>query len=136
MDFTEEVEADGSGEAVLLFEDTEATDLWPRAWSPDGKTLAFGSTRHTSDIWTLPLDDGENPGEPEAFLETAFYESGADFSPDGRWLAYHSDQSGRWEVYVRPYPKGEGQWLGRRRGIGIRSGPGTAVCCSIATVTG
>jgi len=96
---------------VPLVKDTGANLVWPGAWSPDGKTLAFDSGRPNSDIWTLPLDDGENPGEPEVFLETDFAERDPDFSPDGRWLAYTSNQSGRWEVYVRPYPKGEGQWM-------------------------
>ena len=94
---------------MRLVEDSESLVL-PGAWSPDGKTLAFDCGRPNSDIWTLPLDNGENPGEPEVFLQTDFAERAPDFSPDGRWLAYTSNQSGRWEVYVRPYPKGKGQW--------------------------
>ena len=48
---------------------------------------------------------------PFAFQETAFDERDPMFSPDGRWLAYRSDESGRNEVYVRPFPKGEGRWV-------------------------
>jgi serine/threonine-protein kinase len=53
------------------------------------------------DIWVLNLK-GER--KPRPFLQTPANESGALFSPDGSWVAYQSDESGRWEVYVRPYP--------------------------------
>ena len=52
-----------------------------------------------TDIWVLPPD-----GSPAPFFTSEANESHATFSPDGRWLAYVSDQSGRFEVYVRPYP--------------------------------
>ena len=65
------------------------------AWSPDGKQLAFlRSDPETGlDIWILPLE-----GKPEAFLKTGFPERFQEFSPDGRWLAYSSDESGRRQV--------------------------------------
>ena len=53
------------------------------------------------DIWVLPLEEGQ---EPRPVLVTPFDENSAVFSPDGHWLAYDSDESGRTEVYVRPYP--------------------------------
>jgi serine/threonine-protein kinase len=62
------------------------------------------------DLWTFSLDENDEPDSPTTFLETPFIETSATFSPDGRWLAYMSDESGRWEVYVRPFPKGEGKW--------------------------
>jgi dipeptidyl aminopeptidase/acylaminoacyl peptidase len=75
----------------------------PTSWSPDGQTLAF-TDRITSvaghDIWMLPLE-GEQ--EPWAFLDTEFEETGAMFSPNGRWLAYMSNETGRDEVYVQPF---------------------------------
>jgi hypothetical protein len=59
-------------------------------------------------LYTLPLDltDPENPkpGKPEVFLKTPFNEMMPMFSPDGRWMAYTSDESGATEVYVRPFP--------------------------------
>ena len=59
------------------------------------------------DIWTLPLDlsDPEHPkpGKPEVFLRTPANELWGAFSPDGRWMAYESDESGTYEVYVRPF---------------------------------
>jgi hypothetical protein len=53
------------------------------------------------DIWVLDADVGP---EPKPFLHSRFAERYPAFSPDGRWLAYASDESGRWEVFVRPYP--------------------------------
>jgi hypothetical protein len=59
------------------------------------------------DIWVLPLD-GKQP--PSAFVNSKFEERAAQFSPDGRWLAYCSDESGRSEVYLRPFPASSGQF--------------------------
>jgi Tol biopolymer transport system component len=59
------------------------------------------------DIWVLPLD-GE--GEPYPFLEGRFDEFGGVFSPDGRWMAYQSGESGQAEIYDRPFPGPGRQW--------------------------
>jgi Tol biopolymer transport system component len=78
-------------------------------WSADGKFLAFVAGARIlarSDIWILPLTGG---GKPWALLETPAIETHPRFSPDGRWLAYSSNQSGKMEVYVRPFP-GPGEW--------------------------
>ena len=92
--------ADGSGVAEQLLASGR-----PGSWSPDGRVLAFTdfSTGDSADadIWLLPIE-GERTAQP--FLNTPFNEGGPAFSPDGRWLAYVSDESGRYEVYVRPYP--------------------------------
>jgi serine/threonine-protein kinase len=97
--------ADGSGkEAILLgkeFDDPAAT---PYSLSPDGKTLLFG----VSGIQALSLD-GSNKIQP--FLQSAFNLAGAQFSPDGRWIAYSSDESGRRELYVQPFPGPGGKWM-------------------------
>jgi serine/threonine-protein kinase len=60
------------------------------------------------DIWIYT--EAAQP-ETEQILATRFDEYSPKFSPDGRWLAYVSDESGRYEVYVRPYPEGRGRWL-------------------------
>ena len=54
--------------------------------------------------------DHPKPGKPELFLRTPFNEYVPAFSPDGRWIAYRSDESGINEIYVRPFPVGEGKW--------------------------
>jgi hypothetical protein len=69
----------------------------------------FERTSETgADLWTLPLDLGDlehpKPGIPEPFLRTPSDERSPAFSPDGRWIAYQSDESGRYEVYVQPFP--------------------------------
>jgi Tol biopolymer transport system component len=75
----------------------------PSAWSPDGKALAFVERTATSeDIWMLPI--GEGTAAPRPWLNTRFNESHPDWSPDGRWIAYDSNESGRSEVYIQPYP--------------------------------
>jgi serine/threonine-protein kinase len=71
------------------------------------------------DIWMLPLDASDperpKPGKPEPFLRTAANELEPEFSPDGRWIAYMSDETQRFEVYVRPLlaggSSGSGKWL-------------------------
>ena len=77
-------------------------------WSPDGRTLAFEETGAGTgyDIWTFRL--GDQQAQP--FLQTRFNEIAPRFSPDGHWLAYASDESGRYEIYVQPYPGPGGKW--------------------------
>ena len=93
--------ADGSGPVEQLTE-SELTQ-YPSSWSPDGQVLAFDELHSTTamDIWVLPLQ-GER--KPRPFLQTQFDEGAAVFSPDGHWLAYTSNESSRYEVYVRPFP--------------------------------
>jgi serine/threonine-protein kinase len=93
--------ADGSGGPERLT--TSENYQSPGSWSRDGQVLAFTEADPTtgSDIWVQNLK-GEH--KPQPFLQTPANESGGMFSPDGRWLAYQSDESARWEVYVRPFP--------------------------------
>jgi Tol biopolymer transport system component len=98
--------ADGSGglEQLTTGEYNES----PSSWSPDGQLLAFMETNPTTgqDIWVLRMSDRK----AQPFLRTRFNESVPRFSPDGRWLSYISDESGRYEVYVQPYPGPGGKW--------------------------
>jgi Tol biopolymer transport system component len=103
------IRADGAGESRRLLE--SKTTVIPSSFSPDGRYLSYVdvTTDTHADIWILPLDasDPEHPmpGQPEIFLKTPSNEGlgGAAFSPDGRWIAYDSDESGRDEVYVRRF---------------------------------
>jgi dipeptidyl aminopeptidase/acylaminoacyl peptidase len=99
--------ADGSGAGDRLT--TSENAQLPGSWSPDGRVLAFSEQDPTTgwDIWTL-RSDGDKKVQP--FLQTPLDEGGALFSPDGRWLAYVSNESGRDEVYVRPFPGPGGKW--------------------------
>ncbi len=104
--------ADGTGAVERLT--TGEFRQQPGSWSPDGQLLAFhqqpsvGSSLTSRDIWILPLE-GER--KPQSILQTQFNELAPVFSPDGHWLAYVSDESGRNEIYVRPFPKvEEGKW--------------------------
>ena len=99
--------ADGSGPAEQLAESEHIQ--WPSSCSPDGQVLAFAKLHSTTgqDIWVLPLQ-GER--KPRPFFRTQFNEGAPVFSPDGHWLAYTSDESGRYEVYVQPYPGPGGKW--------------------------
>jgi len=108
--------ADGSGpEERLTTSDHSQT---PHSWSPDGQVLAFTDIAPTTgqDIWVLPLEGDPSAAlrtegrKPRLFLQTTFSEGGAKFSPDGRWLAYGSDESGRTEIYVQPFPGPGGKW--------------------------
>jgi serine/threonine protein kinase len=109
-------QADGNGEAEMLFQSHD--ELIPTDVSSAG-VLVFTQGEQTakSALWTLGLKDKS----ASEFLATDALEKMAMFSPDGKWLAYVSDESGREEVYIRPYPKTEGGI--RRASEGGGTGP-------------
>ena len=108
------VRSDGAGEARTLLKSRNF--IVPYSFSPDGRRLAYyeQDAQTNRDLWILPLDlgNGEDPrpGEPQPFLRTAFNELDPVLSRDGRWIMYASDESGRMEVYVRPFPGPGGKW--------------------------
>jgi eukaryotic-like serine/threonine-protein kinase len=82
----------------------------PVSWSPDGRYIAVSKSSANgagSEIWLIPLDENE---EPFPVVQTQFTNEYPAFSPDGRWLAYESDETGRPEVYVRPFPGPGRRW--------------------------
>jgi serine/threonine-protein kinase len=99
--------ADASGPAEPLL--PREGPQYPQDWSIDGRTLLFlnDTVASRSDIWIKTGDD-----EPRPLIATAAIENAARLSPDNRWLAYMSDESGRPEIYVRPFPDVDaGKWL-------------------------
>jgi Tol biopolymer transport system component len=130
--------ADGSGGLERLT--TSDYNPTPNSWFPDGQLLTFHEVNPTTqrDIWVLRMGDpsagsgqvpsgasgqvlsagsGQVPSgasgqvrKAQPFLRTPFNESSPRLSPDGRWLAYISDESGRYEIYVQPYPGPGGKW--------------------------
>ncbi len=107
------IRADGAGDAQRLTED-KYTQI-AHSWRPDGKVLAFSQVNPGTnyDVMTLSIEgekSGGKPEEPKPFVNSTFTEGDPVFSPDGRWLAYESDESGNYEVYVRPFPGPGGKW--------------------------
>ncbi len=78
-------------------------------WSPDGKNVIYETTNEKGslDLWVLPMTGGE---EPYPLLQSEFAEALARFSPDGRYFAYVSSESGKSEVYVQSFPPAGGKW--------------------------
>ena len=94
--------SDGTGPEERLT--TSESAQYAESWSADGKTLAFfqGPRPSEGDIWVLSFSGSDTTARP--FVNTAASEMWPDFSPDGRWIAYTSHESGRDEVFVQPYP--------------------------------
>ncbi len=102
--------ADGNGEIEALTEPSEDAQF-PNSWSPDGKTSSslVGYPADSRTETKAPLDGPlarltRRPAVRAALVREPFRESGGAFSPDGRWIAYVSDESEVREIYVRPYP--------------------------------
>jgi len=97
--------ADGAGQPQPLTQTTNPQLPW--SFTPDGKRLAYSEGARNAQIWTLPLEaqNGQlKAGKPEQFLESQFADGFPAFSPNGHWLAYVSNASGKFEVYVRAFP--------------------------------
>ncbi len=101
------VRLSGTAKPEMLLGTPALESVWD--WSSDGRYLAIesrSSGREQRDLLILSLSDGTT----RPFADSPFEELLAKFSPDARWLAYTSDETGRNEVYVRPFPEGEGKW--------------------------
>ena len=98
--------ADGSGTEEVLLEDNR--QKYPVSWSADGRFILYVSAGGPTgnDLFVLPLSGDR---KPIPFVNTQFNEAQGAFSPDGRWVAYVSNESGRNEVYVAPFPRPGGK---------------------------
>jgi Tol biopolymer transport system component len=99
-------EVDGNGEELLL---ASPRDKHAQGWSPDGRFLIFSTfdRRTKGDFWLLPMSGDRTP---QPLLQSESNEEQAAVSPDGRWFAYTSDESGRDEVYVQSFPSPGAKW--------------------------
>jgi serine/threonine protein kinase len=106
------IAADGTGKVEPLASLADR-QIFPGSWSKDGNILTLNGTQTVgdtgrSDIWTLSME-GEKAVKP--LLQEDYSEMQPEISPDGRWMAYVSDESGRREIYVRPFPEvNRGKW--------------------------
>jgi serine/threonine protein kinase len=97
----------GTGKAEMIGRTAVNTGTWD--WSPDGKFILYSDYQDKTkyDLWLLPL---EGDHKPIPYLQTPFNELRGQFSPDGHWMAYVSDESGRYEVYVQAVPAIGPKW--------------------------
>jgi len=104
------IPADGSGPATVVATLQPVFGTIASSVSPDGKLaigyeLRQGGPRSQFGMWLLSLAGGASAdAKPQPFLDSQFSKAQPQFSPDGRWVAYQSDETGRYEVYVAPYP--------------------------------
>jgi Tol biopolymer transport system component len=100
--------SNGSGDEEMLVE--QLAEIAPTGWSPDGRSIVYspnGPGGAGPDLWMLPLAGDR---KPIRLLSTRFSEGLGQVSPDGRWLAYASNESGNFEIYAQPFPPGAGKW--------------------------
>jgi serine/threonine-protein kinase len=115
--------ADGVGRPQSLVR-TKTPNTFPWSFTSDGKRLAYnvvGNPETGYDLWTVPLETdgaGLRAGKPEVYLQTPFDKRNPSFSPDGRWLAYTSNELGSFQVYVQAFPDKGGKWQISRDGGG------------------
>lgn len=97
----------GAGNSELILK--SSLDKTPYDWSRDGKYLLYGVYDPVTkdDLWVLPLSGNRMP---IPFLHSGFAEMDARFSPDGQWIVYESDESGKYEIYVQHFPQSGGKW--------------------------
>ncbi|HET7217885.1 MAG TPA: protein kinase, partial [Vicinamibacterales bacterium] len=98
--------SDGRGETTVLVpaQNTGSPGVTSPDWSPGNIIVYTAGTPLTSDLWTIAMSGDR---KPQLFLETKYREGNGTLSPDGQWMAYESNSSGRDEVYVRPFPAKE-----------------------------
>ena len=107
------VRTDGKGEPEQLTKNTNAQ--YPTSFARNGKWMAYTETNPETggDVWLMPIDwtdpERPRPGKPEPLLHTKSDEHNAMFSPDGQWIAYASNESGKDEVFVKSV-SGSGKW--------------------------
>ena len=99
--------ADGTGKEELLTESDQVK--MPMSWTPDGKLAVYwqDDSKTRGDVWAVPIS-GDH--KPVAILQSPADELTPQVSPDGKWFAYSSNETGRDEIYIKPFPEGPGKW--------------------------
>jgi serine/threonine protein kinase/Tol biopolymer transport system component len=97
----------GAGNEEMVLKSSAVKE--PTDWSRDGRFILYENVdpKNGPDLWVLPLFGDK---KPQPFLQTPFSETIARFSPDGKWIAYQSNESGRGEVFVQSFPPSGGKW--------------------------
>jgi len=105
--------ADGSGNERLIVE--SAALSMPMSWSPDGQYIVYyiGTPKTLTDLWAYSV---RGDRKPIPIAQTEFTENHAQVSPDGKWIAFNSDESGTYQIYVKPFPAGAGKWQASTNG--------------------
>lgn len=103
--------ASGGGQEEVLAGPSQKP-FQPASWSRDGHYLLYTQNifGQGNDIWILPLTGNKGDRKPVPYLHTYFRKSDPQFSPDGKWVAYVSNESGHYEVYIQAFPLSGGKW--------------------------
>jgi eukaryotic-like serine/threonine-protein kinase len=89
---------------------TDANNTMPTDWSPDGRNVLFSTIINTTQLWLLPLSSSGGDGKPFRLVDSSADQMHGNFSPDGRMVAYTSNESGRFEVHVQTFPLSDRKW--------------------------
>jgi eukaryotic-like serine/threonine-protein kinase len=96
----------GEEEKRLPLDDGDKADEYPTSWSPDGKYILYERTTEATELWAAKMPELKT----SALLKGPQTTKNGQFSPDGKWLAYTSNESGKWEIYVTSFPELRGKW--------------------------
>jgi serine/threonine protein kinase len=96
----------GEDEKLLPLDASDRGDKYPTAWSSDGKYILYERTTQSTALWTAEMPELKT----SRLLQGPGTTKNGQFSPDGRWLAYTSNESGKWEIYITSFPELRGKW--------------------------
>ena len=96
----------GEDEKRLPLNASEKADQYPSSWSPDGKDILYERTTEATGLWAAEMPELKT----RELLKGPETTKNGQFSPDGKWVAYTSNESGKWEVYVTSFPELRGKW--------------------------